>query len=134
MQATPAIESSEMQPSGNTRTGYSGNRPCFLESAMFKQSSDVAASSGKIEIVDVELSSGGFLVDAVEAYRAAGTAPAGVEIAAEVAGDVAFEFHVEGRPLESFAKVSGFERLSSVPPGKTRFRKFRRETNILFSI
>jgi hypothetical protein len=82
-------------------------------SFMFKQSSDVAASSGKIEAGDVELSSGGFLVDAVEADGVAYTAPAGVEIAAE---------------------VSGFERLSSVPPARARFRKFRRETSILFSI
>ncbi len=41
-----------------------------------------APDSGEIEIRDVELAGGGFLVDAIETYRIAGAVPAGVEIAA----------------------------------------------------
>ena len=44
---------------------------------------------------DMKLAGAGFLVDAVEADRVAGAVPAGVEVAAQVAGDVASNFHVE---------------------------------------
>jgi hypothetical protein len=55
----------------------------------------IAMGLRKIKMGDVELAGAGLLVDAVEADRLAGPAPAGVEIAAQVAGDVASNFHVE---------------------------------------
>ena len=49
---------------------------------------------GKIQIGDVELASAVLLVNGIEADSIAGLIPAGMEIAAKMAGDISPEFHI----------------------------------------